>query len=201
MSAFYRLPQTRGPVFFFFPAGGSTAEQIFSGKKKYEQEGFWDFSSEKEAYEEYTREEEYSENSAPDAIGRQSSDRGQDSMADTVLLTGGTGFLGTELAARLVRRPQLTLYALVRAADETEAAHRLRNAWHHEAELCGQIGKRSRCWSTRERRSASGRAGKSFSGPTPPERRGCFPLGPGYGSFGALSIFPLRTWRGRSTAE
>ena len=39
-------------------------------------------------------------------------------MADTVLLTGATGFLGTELAARLIREPGLRLYALVRAVDE-----------------------------------------------------------------------------------
>ena len=63
-------------------------------------------------------------------------------MADTVLLTGATGFLGTELAARLIREPGLRLYALVRAADEAGAAHRLRSAWHYDGDLCGQIGKR-----------------------------------------------------------
>ena len=63
-------------------------------------------------------------------------------MADTVLLTGATGFLGTELAARLIREPGLRLYALVRAADEAGAAHRLRNAWNYDGDLCGQIGKR-----------------------------------------------------------
>ena len=63
-------------------------------------------------------------------------------MADTVLLTGATGFLGTELATRLIREPGLRLYALVRAADEAGAAHRLRSAWHYDGDLCGQIGKR-----------------------------------------------------------
>lgn len=62
-------------------------------------------------------------------------------MADTVLLTGATGFLGTELAARLIREPGLRLYALVRAVDEAGAAHRLRSAWQDNGDLCGQIGK------------------------------------------------------------
>lgn len=43
-------------------------------------------------------------------------------MRKVVLLTGGTGFLGTLLAARLVRDPEITTYVLVRAADEEEAA-------------------------------------------------------------------------------
>ncbi len=62
-------------------------------------------------------------------------------MAETVLLTGATGFLGTEVADRLIRHPNLTIYALVRAADEAEAAHRLRSVWHDHRELCSQIGK------------------------------------------------------------
>ena len=43
-------------------------------------------------------------------------------MTDTILLTGATGFLGTELAARLIRFPQIRLYALVRAKDEEASA-------------------------------------------------------------------------------
>ena len=50
-------------------------------------------------------------------------------MAEKILLTGGTGFLGTELAARLVRLPDVTVYALVRAADRAEAHQRLRGLW------------------------------------------------------------------------
>ena len=63
-------------------------------------------------------------------------------MTDTILLTGATGFLGTELAARLVRFPQVRLYALVRSSGEDEAYHRLREAWHHEKELYETIGDR-----------------------------------------------------------
>ena len=79
-------------------------------------------------------------------------------MADTVLLTGATGFLGTELAARLIREPGLRLYALVRAADEAGAAHRLRSAWHYDGDLCRQkqtafTGNVSEKWSQTETES------------------------------------------------
>ena len=44
-------------------------------------------------------------------------------MADTILLTGATGFLGTELAACLLQCSDVEkIYALVRAADDQEAA-------------------------------------------------------------------------------
>ena len=41
-------------------------------------------------------------------------------MTDTILLTGGTGFLGTLLTARLCQNPEVKTYVLVRAADEEE---------------------------------------------------------------------------------
>lgn len=47
-----------------------------------------------------------------------------------VLLTGATGFLGMELLARYLERGERTVYALVRAADDAEAAARLRAAVH-----------------------------------------------------------------------
>lgn len=56
-------------------------------------------------------------------------------MSQTIFLSGGTGFLGTELASRLVRSPEYTLYILVRAADEAEAYHRLKEAYYHDKEL------------------------------------------------------------------
>ena len=61
-------------------------------------------------------------------------------MTDIILVTGATGFLGTELAARLIRTSRSKLYALVRAAGEAEAYHRLRAAWYHDKELCQAIG-------------------------------------------------------------
>lgn len=60
-----------------------------------------------------------------------------------ILLTGATGFLGTELAAGLIRCPEAEkIYALVRAADPEEAAHRLRAAWYHDQELYKAVGDR-----------------------------------------------------------
>ena len=47
-----------------------------------------------------------------------------------VLLTGATGFLGMELLARYLQRTERTVYALVRARDQQEAAARLRAAAH-----------------------------------------------------------------------
>lgn len=61
-------------------------------------------------------------------------------MTDIILMTGATGFLGTELAARLIRTSQSKIYALVRAAGESEAYHRLRAAWYHDKELYQAIG-------------------------------------------------------------
>lgn len=49
-----------------------------------------------------------------------------DDAGQTVLLTGATGFLGGEVLARLLERTDRTVYALVRAADDAEAARRLR---------------------------------------------------------------------------
>ena len=62
-------------------------------------------------------------------------------MSDTVFLTGGSGFLGTELAAGLCRMPDIRVYALVRGESPMEAFHRLRGAWHHDRLLYDSIGK------------------------------------------------------------
>lgn len=56
-------------------------------------------------------------------------------MKESVFLTGGTGFLGTELASRLVKNGETVVHVLVRAADGSEAAHRLRAAWQHDRNL------------------------------------------------------------------
>ena len=62
-------------------------------------------------------------------------------MKMTLFLTGGTGFLGTELASLLVRQPETILYVLVRAADRQAAVHRLRALWHHDPDLSQSIGR------------------------------------------------------------
>ena len=59
-----------------------------------------------------------------------------------ILLTGGTGFLGTELAARLVKAEEAFVYVLVRAADGEKAAQRLRAAWQHDQSLYQAVGQR-----------------------------------------------------------
>ena len=64
-------------------------------------------------------------------------------MADVVFMTGATGFLGTELAAGLIRcQAAEKIYVLVRAADSQEALHRLREAWYHERALYEAAGGR-----------------------------------------------------------
>lgn len=62
-------------------------------------------------------------------------------MKEGILLTGGTGFLGTELAARLAKSKETLVYVLVRAADHEEAAQRLRAAWQHDQSLYQAVGK------------------------------------------------------------
>lgn len=66
-------------------------------------------------------------------------------MADTILLTGGTGFLGTEILFRLIRFPVSELskiYVIVRALDKEEAFSRLKASWGHEKELYDAVGTR-----------------------------------------------------------
>jgi long-chain acyl-CoA synthetase len=46
-----------------------------------------------------------------------------------VLLTGATGFLGAQVARRLLQATNLTVIALVRAENQTAAVHRLCRAW------------------------------------------------------------------------
>ena len=57
-------------------------------------------------------------------------------------MTGATGFLGTEVAAELIRSTDETAYVLVRAANEEGAKHRLRAYWYEIKELYREIGSR-----------------------------------------------------------
>jgi thioester reductase-like protein len=50
-------------------------------------------------------------------------------MGGVVLLTGGTGFLGTEIASTLLRRPEVRIVALVLASDEAQARLAAERAW------------------------------------------------------------------------
>jgi long-chain acyl-CoA synthetase len=69
-----------------------------------------------------------------------------DSAAGTpggiILLTGASGFLGAQIIRRLLDCTDSTLYALVRAGDATNAAHRLARVWWDWPELAGAIGSR-----------------------------------------------------------
>ena len=63
-------------------------------------------------------------------------------MKEVIFMTGATGFLGTEVAGRLLSDTDAAIYALVRAENEEAAYHRLRNAWYHQKDLYHQIGER-----------------------------------------------------------
>lgn len=60
----------------------------------------------------------------------------------TVLVTGATGLLGTEVVAQLLSTTNSKIYVLVRAASEEEAEGRLRALWWDDATLVNAIGKR-----------------------------------------------------------
>ncbi len=62
----------------------------------------------------------------------------------TIFITGATGLLGTEVAARLLSTTQVQLLVLVRAGSEAEAAHRLQALWWEDKQLCEAVGGRIR---------------------------------------------------------
>ncbi len=63
-------------------------------------------------------------------------------MGGVVVLTGGTGFLGAQVARRLLRETDHTVVALVRARDADEAKQRLERAWCEWPEMVQAIGGR-----------------------------------------------------------
>ena len=63
-------------------------------------------------------------------------------MGDVVLLTGGTGFLGTELVARLLERANLEIVSLVLADTDAEAARASDRAWWFRPDLRAELGAR-----------------------------------------------------------
>jgi long-chain acyl-CoA synthetase len=60
----------------------------------------------------------------------------------TVLLTGAAGFIGTEVAHRLLLDTAHDLVALVRGRDDEDARRRLGRAWWGRPELVLEIGRR-----------------------------------------------------------
>ena len=71
---------------------------------------------------------------------------GPDRSRGAILLTGATGFLGAQVARRLLACTDYPVYALVRADDVADASasagHRLSRAWWDWPELAGAIGHR-----------------------------------------------------------
>lgn len=63
-------------------------------------------------------------------------------MNEVVLLTGANGFLGTQIALRLIRRYNYKIVALVRGKNEDYAVNKLFRAWWEFPELSEEIGNR-----------------------------------------------------------
>jgi long-chain acyl-CoA synthetase len=65
-------------------------------------------------------------------------------ISGVVLITGGTGFLGTQVCLRLIQDTDMSIVAFVRADDHEAAELRLRRAWFDWPELEAQVGHRVR---------------------------------------------------------
>lgn len=63
-------------------------------------------------------------------------------MRGVILLTGATGFLGAQVARRILRDTDHTVVALVRARDAEEARQRLERSWHEWPDAAKEIGAR-----------------------------------------------------------
>ncbi len=63
-------------------------------------------------------------------------------MGGVVLLTGATGFVGTEVAQRLLDRTDLGIVALVQAASADDARRMTRRTWYGRPQLTAAIGGR-----------------------------------------------------------
>ena len=61
-------------------------------------------------------------------------------MGGVILLTGATGFLGTQVARRLLERTDHDLVALVQAPDQATARRLLLRAWWDFPELAEEVG-------------------------------------------------------------
>ncbi|MCZ3366070.1 MULTISPECIES: AMP-binding protein [Methanobacterium] len=65
-----------------------------------------------------------------------------ENMNKVVLLTGANGFLGTQVALRLLRSYNYKIIALIRGNDKQHATNRLSRAWWEFPELLDELGNR-----------------------------------------------------------
>lgn len=63
-------------------------------------------------------------------------------MSGSILLTGANGFLGTQIALRLLKHHDHKITALVRGKNKEDAVNRLYRAWWEFPELLEEIGNR-----------------------------------------------------------
>jgi long-chain acyl-CoA synthetase len=63
-------------------------------------------------------------------------------MGGVVLLTGGTGFLGTEVAERLLRRADLQIISLVLGSTDEDAIRATTRGWWYRPDLRSALGSR-----------------------------------------------------------
>lgn len=63
-------------------------------------------------------------------------------MGKTILLTGANGFLGTQVALRLIKKTDCNIVALVRGENSAKAKQKLSRAWWDWPELAKVIGNR-----------------------------------------------------------
>ena len=63
-------------------------------------------------------------------------------MSSVVFLTGGTGFIGTQVARCLIEQTDSRIFVLVRGENKENAFLRLKRAWWEWSELSCQIGNR-----------------------------------------------------------
>ena len=61
-------------------------------------------------------------------------------MENVILMTGGTGFLGTKIVSALIQDNDNKIYVLTRAKNEEEGYHRLKAAWYPFKKLYDKIG-------------------------------------------------------------
>ena len=61
---------------------------------------------------------------------------------NTILITGATGLVGTEVVARLLATTTSTIYVLVRAENNDDAERRLRAIWWDCPQLAAEVGRR-----------------------------------------------------------